>query len=118
MAIPAKVDTRWFQNKLADRHMSQRKLAAIMGIDPGALSLAFHGKRKLSADEVAELANILKVDPAEVLARAGAAAPTPSRAARDVTKENQVVAGDKEFEDEFMQRWVALGMMLLRNRGP
>ncbi|CAB5144577.1 HTH_XRE domain containing protein [uncultured Caudovirales phage] len=114
MATPTKVDTRWFKNRIADRHMSQRKLAATVGMDPGALSLAFHGKRKLSADEVSELARILKVDAAEVLTRAGAGAPTVRS---DVTKE-PVVTGDGNFEAEFMQKWVALGMMLMRNRGP
>lgn len=114
MAAPLKVDTRWFQNRIADRHLSQRKVAANMGMDPGALSLAFHGKRKLSADEVSELARILKVDATEVLVRAGAGAPTGKA---DVTKE-PVVTGNGEFEAEFMQKWVALGMMLMRNRGP
>jgi transcriptional regulator with XRE-family HTH domain len=62
MHTTAKVDTRWFQDRLTDKRMSQRKLATMIGIDPGALSLALHGKRKFTVDEVSEIARLLNVE--------------------------------------------------------
>lgn len=67
----AKVDTRWFQNQLADRHISQRKLAKLLDLDPAAVSLMFRGRRKMSAAEAAEVSRVLNVDVDEVLRRAG-----------------------------------------------
>lgn len=150
------VDIGWFQGQLADRGLSQRKLAAYMGLDPGAVSLMLHGKRRMSADEVAAIARLLGVDPAEVLMHAGVmghkGAGKPGKG-NGVAKGAAGVAGAaqglaeavglavagvsapggaagsgggqegpgksaRDFDADFMQKWVALGYMLLKNRGP
>lgn len=67
----APVNTRWFQDQLADRHLSQRKLAKMMDLDPSAVSLMLRGMRVISADEAAELARILGVPLQDVLAQIG-----------------------------------------------
>lgn len=56
------VDIHWFKQKLADKRLSQTKLAALLDLDPAAVSLIMHGKRKLSAAEAAEVSRILNVD--------------------------------------------------------
>lgn len=73
MKLGEQIDTRWFQERLADKHLSQRKLAHFMDLDPAAMSLMIRGKRKMSAQEAAEIASFLGVTTDEVLARAGAA---------------------------------------------
>lgn len=65
------VDTRWFQNRLADRRISQRKLATVLNLDPSAVSLMLRGKRQMSAAEAAEVSRVLDVDVEEVLRHAG-----------------------------------------------
>lgn len=65
------VDTRWFQNRLADKRISQRHLATVLSLDPAAVSLMLRGKRKMSAAEAAEVSRVLNVDVEEVLRRAG-----------------------------------------------
>ena len=65
------IDTAWFSGRLADRKMSQRGLAKIMGLDPAAMSLMLRGKRKMTLDEAAQLANILRVSTHDVLEHAG-----------------------------------------------
>lgn len=77
--VGAKVDTRWFQNHLADVSMSQRRLAKVLGVDAAAVSLMLRGKRKMTAAEAAEIARILGVGAQEVLVRAGVAATIPAR---------------------------------------
>lgn len=67
----AAIDTRWFKDMLADRRLSQRRLAALMGLDPAAVSLMIRGKRKLSTAEASEIARLLNVGVEEVAARAG-----------------------------------------------
>ena len=69
--IAAKIDTRWFQDRLSDVRLSQRKLARQMSLDPAAVSLMIRGKRKMSAAEAAEIARFLGVSVTEVLVRAG-----------------------------------------------
>lgn len=70
-----KVDTRWFQNAIRNADLSQNRLAAVLGIDKGALSLMLNGKRKMTLDEAARLAEILNLPVDEVLAHAGAKLP-------------------------------------------
>lgn len=67
----ANVDTRWFQDQLADRKISQRKLAGFMGLEQSAVSLMLRGKRGTSAEESATLARILGVPLDTVLVHLG-----------------------------------------------
>lgn len=71
------IDTRWFQSRLADKRLSQRQLAKLMGLDPSAVSLMLRGKRKLSAAEAREIARLLGVEASEVLMRAGSTPTVP-----------------------------------------
>lgn len=75
----AEVDTRWFQDRLADKRLSQRKLASMMNLDPAAMSLMIRGKRKMSGAEAAEIAKFIGVSVDEVLVRAGATPTLPAR---------------------------------------
>jgi transcriptional regulator with XRE-family HTH domain len=65
------IDTRWFQNLIADRRLSQRRLAKQLGLDPAAVSLMFRGKRRMQMHEAADVARLLGVSMDEVLAHAG-----------------------------------------------
>lgn len=80
------IDTRWFQDRLADKRLSQRKLASMMNLDPAAVSLMFRGKRKMSAAEASEIAKLLGVEASEVLMRAGADAPYRDRDAQSAPR--------------------------------
>lgn len=66
------VDTRWFQDRLADKRLSQRQLAARMNLDPAAVSLMLRGRRRMSVTEAAEIARYLGVEVDDVLRHAGA----------------------------------------------
>lgn len=65
------MNTAWFTDRLAARRMSQRGLARLMGMDPGAISLTLRGKRKLTLEEAAQMAALLDVSPQEILEHAG-----------------------------------------------
>lgn len=71
------VDRRWFQDRLADKRLSQRKLARHLHIDPAAVSLMLRGKRKMTAAEAAEVARLLGVSVDEVVLRAGCVPTVP-----------------------------------------
>jgi transcriptional regulator with XRE-family HTH domain len=65
------IDTRWFHTRLADRHVSQRQLAKKLGLDPAAVSLMLHGRRKFTAKEAVEIARVLGVELEAVVTKAG-----------------------------------------------
>ena len=65
------INTAWFQNRIADRRMSQRALARALGMDPGALSLTLRGKRTMKMTEAADIARLLGVPAEEVIEHAG-----------------------------------------------
>lgn len=110
------VDSRWFQQRLMDQRMSQRAMAKLMGLDPGAVSLMLRGKRGMSAAEAAEIARLLDVAVDEVLLRAGIHGQGAKRG--KVSVENAPPAGVKDdWQAEFMRKWLDLGLMLMRNRG-
>lgn len=65
------INTQWFTDRLAERRLSQRQLAKLMGVDNAAVSLMLRGKRKMSLDEAAQLAVLLQSTTAEILEAAG-----------------------------------------------
>ena len=65
------IDTQWFTNRLAERALSQRQLAKLMGLDSSAVSLMLRGKRRMTVEEAAQLAVLLQSTSAEVLEAAG-----------------------------------------------
>jgi transcriptional regulator with XRE-family HTH domain len=65
------IDTDWFTNRLAERGLSQRGLAKLMGLDPAAVSLMLRGKRRMTVEEASQLAVLLQSTSTEVLEAAG-----------------------------------------------
>ena len=64
-------NTPWFRDRLAERRLSQRGLAKLMGLDPGALSLTLRGLREMKMAECVEMARLLGVTADEVMKNAG-----------------------------------------------
>jgi transcriptional regulator with XRE-family HTH domain len=65
------MDTRWFTGALADRQLSQRGLAKLLGCDAASVNRLVHGRRALRLDEAERLAPLLGVKVSEVIERAG-----------------------------------------------
>lgn len=89
------VNTRWFQNGLADVRVSQRKLAKMMGVDPSAVTLMLKGRRAMSASEAALIAKVLGVSVDDVLREAG----IEGFGGRRVAKERSTAASYREGGD-------------------
>lgn len=66
-----KVNTAYFHDLLKMREISLRTLAKKIALEPGALSLTFHGKRGMKLREAHEIATILGVPLKDVLRNAG-----------------------------------------------
>jgi transcriptional regulator with XRE-family HTH domain len=64
-------DKRWFLARLDERKLSQRQLAARMGVDPAGISLLLNGKRAVQLEEAQKLATVLGLSLPQVLIRAG-----------------------------------------------
>lgn len=69
--MASKVDTRWFNAALADRKLSQRQLARLMGCDPASVHRLATGKRPMRLDEASALANLLGKPVREILDHMG-----------------------------------------------
>lgn len=67
----AKVDKIWFQDRIRDRKLSQRRLAFLMDMDPAAMSLMLSGRRRMSTEETNIMARHLGVSVQEVMEHAG-----------------------------------------------
>lgn len=65
------INTKWFIDRLRDLGISQRELGRRIGMDASAVNLMIHGKRSISAEEAARIADILNLPLEEVLRRAG-----------------------------------------------
>lgn len=65
------VNTKWFQDRIEDRKLSQRKLAAMMGLDPASVSMMLNGKRSIKMAEAASLSSLLGVPLDDVMFNAG-----------------------------------------------
>lgn len=72
-------DRQWFEEKLAERGLSQRVMAAAAGMSEADLVLAFKDQRELSAEEVGIFADLLGVPPAEIALHAGVSTPVPGQ---------------------------------------
>ena len=77
---PDKPNKLWFTGLLSDRKISQRKLAAALGIDPAGVSMMLNGKRKVQLAEAEAIAKLLQVPVSEVLSNLGV---DPMAGARD-----------------------------------
>ena len=69
------INTRFFQDRLADIRLSQRQAARRLGLDPAAVSLMFRGKRRMQLTEAAAISRLLGVPMDEVLKHAGISSP-------------------------------------------
>jgi transcriptional regulator with XRE-family HTH domain len=69
--MESRINTKWFQDRLAEKRMSQRQLAKHMGLDSSAISLTFRGRREMKLTEAAEIAQLMGVPVDEVLHHAG-----------------------------------------------
>lgn len=67
----ARVDKGWFQEKIAAKKLSQRKLAATLEMDPSSLTLMLQGKRKMTNQEATQIGKALGYPVTEIMRRAG-----------------------------------------------
>ena len=65
------INYNWFKGVLADRRMSQRRLAAAMHLDPSTINLMLRGQRRMQMSEAAEIARLLETPLEDVLQNAG-----------------------------------------------
>lgn len=65
------MNTEWFRQRLADRKLSQRQLAKLMGLDPAAVSLTLRGQRRMTNEEAHFISSTIGVPVTEVLRQAG-----------------------------------------------
>ncbi len=65
------MNTKWFRRQLLDKHLSQRGLAKLLGIDPAAVSLMLRGQRRMTLQEAHRISEILGVATSEVIREAG-----------------------------------------------
>ena len=64
-------DRVWYDARLTERGLTRAALAAVAGLTPAELDLAFKDQRELSTTEIAAFAELLGVSPAEAATRAG-----------------------------------------------
>lgn len=67
------MNTEWFRQVLASKKLSQRRLAALLELDPAAVSLMLRGQRRMTNEEAHQIGIILGVKTTEVLRQAGIA---------------------------------------------
>lgn len=67
----APVNNAWFKSRMADRGLSQRGTAKLLGLDPGALSLMLRGKRTMRMHEAIDMARLLGVPLQELMVQFG-----------------------------------------------
>jgi hypothetical protein len=65
------MNTQWFRDRLADKKLSQRRLAKMLELDPAAVSLMFRGMRRITPHEAHQISVILGVPLNEVMRNAG-----------------------------------------------
>jgi len=93
-------DRQWFEEKLAERGLNQRIMAAAAGMSEADLALVFKDQREVSAEEVGIFADLLGVSAAEVADRAGVSTPVPGQsdlAGRVLSLEKKVAALEAEL---------------------
>lgn len=72
-------DRQWFEEKLAERGLSQRVMAAAAGMSEADLILVFKDQREVSAEEVGIFADLLGVPAAQIADRAGVSTRVPGQ---------------------------------------
>lgn len=87
-------DTVWFDARLKAVHLSRADLAAALGLSPEQVAEIWKDQRELSARDVALLAGLLGVSPADVAHRAGISTPVPP--AEKTTAEDPAIRALRE----------------------
>jgi transcriptional regulator with XRE-family HTH domain len=77
---------RWFQNKLEERDLTYRSLAALMDMNGPDVSRIINGQRNIRAEEAGRLAKILRVPVEDILKRAAATSPISRYEKSDVKR--------------------------------
>jgi transcriptional regulator with XRE-family HTH domain len=77
-------DAEWFDAKAAARNLSRSDVAGALGITGEEIALVWKDQRELSGREVAALAALFDVTPAEIAQRAGVSTPIPKSSSGDV----------------------------------
>ena len=72
-------DAAWFDEKLKERGLTRRVMAAAAGLSDADLALIFKDQKELTAQDVATFADLLAVPPAEIARQAGVSTPVPGR---------------------------------------
>ena len=70
-----KINTAWFRARLADKKISQRKLAKLLELDPAAISYTLRGMREMKMAEAVAIATLIGQPLDEVLLHAGVRPP-------------------------------------------
>ena len=91
-----KVDARWFRDAIAASGLTQRRLAAILGITPPGLSLSLSGKRKFTGKEVVILSNEFRYPADVVLIKCGHGTPYRAKKAAKLLKTTTAMASAME----------------------
>lgn len=73
-------DAEWFDARLGERGVSRAVLAAAVGMSEADLALVFKDQREISAQQVAQMAELLGEPAGEVASRAGVSTPAPGQA--------------------------------------
>jgi transcriptional regulator with XRE-family HTH domain len=86
------VDTKWFKDRMTDRKINQTQLGVLLGLERSAISklLSDPPKRRMTLDEMADIAKFLAVPYQEVLKRAGVKVPSDSKALVPVVGQSDV----------------------------
>ncbi|MDP2619887.1 MAG: helix-turn-helix transcriptional regulator [Hyphomicrobiales bacterium] len=69
------IDVKWFQDRIRDLGLSQRRVSKLLERSPNTLSLILTGHRRVSHKELPRLAQFLDTTPDELLKRLGAETP-------------------------------------------
>jgi hypothetical protein len=70
-AKTGRFNVAWFKGKVADLQITQRAIARQMALDPSAVNLMLHGRRKMDVHEAAQLAQIFGVSLETLAEQAG-----------------------------------------------
>lgn len=84
-SVARKVDTKWFLDAIADRGLSQRGVAGIIGMDRGSFNRLLKGQRNLRLEEADIISRTLGAPVDVVLRKFGLQAEKPARALLAVT---------------------------------
>lgn len=60
-------DKEWFRQQLARREISQRQLAALIGVDPATITYTLNGTRRLTLNELKQFSEILHLPVDEIM---------------------------------------------------